>query len=201
MNGGPVSILDLYLSIANSVAPLDHDLVKANLTIAIKDLPEDERKVSLESAMFIANNAGPLFGMIIRNFKNCRNLILDAINTEVEMDDLPVDKRAARRSEIRHAESTVPVEHFMEIGVSVFSPNMLYELLQYAINSFGSRVDSRMSSDTDSCLAVLTDDDKTTVSLIFSNFMFIIRALNNNPAFFNAMMAVTQIFISSYEAG
>lgn len=183
----PDILLTAYVGVVNSFGVFDKDIALVNHKVMYDNKLEFDRQVSIESAMFIADNFALLIGALVLDIDNCRDIMASAIDKEIEIDELPGSEKYAARAKL-NVKKSVPSTHCMELGFTVFNNLTLSTLYQHAVLSFTGNEQTDFAERVGTY--ALTNDDKLILGMILSNFVYLLRAFNNNAAFFDQMIGI-----------
>ena len=191
-------MIQLYIDSVNVVCALDVDVMKGNINL-VENMPfHEDRVVPIEAATFIADNAGLLVSMIGMDYKNIRRLILTALDDEVGVDSMSAQERSVFRKKngedfFRNSELTIV------LGATNFSSSILSELCFACERSFAAMSSCNdLIEDTEAYLASSTDEDKSYATMIFSNFVYLLRVFSHNSVFLGQMIGYINAFKKDY---
>lgn len=175
-----------YVHTVSTFADLDNATVRSNDALISNGLIYEERFVSLESAMFLAENFALLLGMLICNYNDFRTAVIGAVDTELDLDGLQSFDRKSRRQQMCFSKRNKEA-HTMEIGISVFSDEICLKLYEAAEKNFERCSNSPLKHLANEAVAAFTDQDRKVLGMILANYIYIIRAINNNYKFFTQL--------------
>lgn len=185
-----------YVNTASTFADFDMDIVKANDALVHKDT-FSERTVSIESAMFVAENLSFLLSMLILNYKDFRDYVADIISCEVSIDCASDKDRKKSRINMK-IQDPLPITYTMSIGITVFSPEVLANLYDAGLNSFTTNASESLISAINNAMKTYSKKDRKDVGILLSSYIYILRALNYNPSFFARVADLVQSFKQDY---
>lgn len=192
------TIFNSYYDICFTICRPDADVINSNKTTAISNLLDFERYISLESVVFISRNFAILFAALILNFKNIRQVMMNAITNEINIDDMPSDKKEAFRMQ-QNGNVTLNGSHFIELGISIFTDEILHDLYNNVIENFGKvTATHKLTDDTESAVEHMSMADKCDLSTIVSNYVYLLRAFNNNVVFFKQVSDIIKDLAVKY---
>lgn len=176
----------VYLATVSAFADIDSDIIAANDNLISEGIVPSERKVSLESAMFAANNFALMCGMLITNYDNFVEFLTDAIDDETELDGLSESDIANARKETA-VQDFPEVSHYMEIGITVFSDSVSMRLHNSMTRGFAVCSLSNLPDAVNTAMESFKSEDRQILGMILANYIYIIKALNNNQKFFKKL--------------
>lgn len=191
------SLLAYYIRITGSYARLNGDMLTNNILVVLEGLPADDRIVSLESMMFIANNFGKMSAAMILNYKNIRNVFAKAIARELDLAKLSEAERVDthRQAGNGFADDT----HTMELGVTRFATDMeliIADRMSESINAIG---DTKLSAEVDKALSSYSQQDADDMGAILSNPIYLLVAFNNNERFVQEITQICEDMMITYK--
>lgn len=185
----PAIMAMAYTQSVSVFCDLDIDILNANAAVVNSDKIDFDRSVSLETAMFLAENFAALIGALVLDYHNCRSIVADAIDKELEIDELPADAKKAVRSELNKG-AMMPRTHCMELGTTIFTNDTLAVLYQHVAMGFNENSDKLFAKKVNE--RKITDSDKEILSMILSNYVYLLRAFNHNAKFLAAMITIAE---------
>lgn len=192
------TMLGLYADSVSLVSELDPAVVQGNIDL-IGNMPfRDDLVVPIEAATFIADNAGFLVCMLGMNYENIRHLFLSILDEEIGVDSMSVSERADFRRKTGEGFAK-DSDVFIILGATNFSSSILSEFCFACEKSF-SVIGScdAATQDVDSYLATCTDEDKEFATMIFSNFVYLLRIFSHNTEFIVQLMKHIDSFKKFY---
>lgn len=172
----------LYVNMVAGFSDLDLDIVKANDELILNGLRPDERYVPYAVADYLSANFAFILSMLISDYNNFRDFVFGGIDNEVSIDKLSDSDRAAARAKMN--KKTVFVrEHGMEIGITNFSNNICATLRKVADAGFAKLTKTKAEEECNASLDKQTDDDRKVLGVIFSEYIYFVRAFANNAEF------------------
>ena len=186
-----------YRKIASIIGDLDEDIIAANREIADEKLIPDERYVSLESAVFIATRFALMTAMLVLDYKNARNVFASAIDTEIQLDEMPQEKRKMARENMAD-EKMLHSSHMIEIGLTMFSEETMSEVMKLLYNGFTELSDTILYQNVDAAQEAMTAADRQIIGIILSSYIYLIRAFNYNAAFTRKIDELIAQLIADY---
>jgi hypothetical protein len=188
-------LFDTYAHTVRMICGLDKSIVLGNLNVA-KNMPyEDDRIVPLESVMFIADNIGPMIAMTGLNYGDTRDVLSEAINAEIMIDDVSPEDRDAFRA-VMEDDMLKNSKNFIKIGVSVFSSSVLSQILDHCKTSLTDC--SKIGDEFEKHVKAMSKDERAILTIILSNFIYLLRAFSKNGAFLARMAELIMQFKSEY---
>lgn len=179
-------VFDTYSDIIGVFCKLDDAIVKANMASIENFKDDNERLVSLPMAVFVSEHFGTILAAAVLDFYGFRDVLGQAIDTELQLDDMSVEAKQLERSKMSN-EKIKDKSHAIEMGVSFYNHSILMTLLENVAKSH-ARFSDEFVQTLEQKAASLTEEDKMLMSFIFSNFIYLVRALNNNGKFVDAVI-------------
>lgn len=197
--GGVDSLYDFYVQIASSFSRMHEEVLQQNQLVVLRGLPDDVRKVSLESMMFIANHFGYLMAALILDYKDIRNVFTNALLEELDLLEVSADQRKIAH-EKNGGYGFDDNDHPVELGISRFTQSI-------ELNIVGA-MRSSMSVINNTKLADAIDDafenkyeqkDADDLGALLSNPVFLLVVLNNNATFVYQVAQICDALKAEYE--
>ena len=173
----------LYLNMAIQFSDIDPDIIATNDKLAQEGLRPNERYVYFEAADYLAKNFGYIFAALCSDYKQFRSFIFDAVNLEVDLDKFSSEKRVEKRREMNMTPVFKTTEYGMYIGITNFSNYVCAGFEEAADLSFNKIKGSKMESDVDASVRSFGNDDRKILGIIFSEYIYFVRAFNHNAKF------------------
>lgn len=190
-------MFNLYAESVSFICPLNTDIVLGNVVKA-REMPfEEDKVVPLETAVFLADNAGFLSAIVAMNYKNIRIKMLTALDNEIGVDDMTAEERKAFRD--KTGEPFADSKAFMTMGLTNFASSILSDLCFSCSASFETL--SNNEAVKDDVMSYLQSSDESEMShaiLILSNFVYLLRVFSHNANFVREIMSLIDEFKSFY---
>lgn len=190
------SLLAYYIRVTGSYARLNGEILTNNMLVVLEGLPADDRIVSLESMMFIANNFGKMTAAMILNHKNIRDVFVKAISRELDLAKLSEAERvdAHRQTGNGFADDV----HTMELGVTRFTTDMELIIADKMSESIDAIGNTRLSAEVDKILSSYSQQDADDMGAILSNPIYLLVAFNNNEEFVQEITQICEDMMITY---
>lgn len=188
-------LLNTYLNTIKDIAFIDSDIVNHNTKLIDNGGLNEDRQVSLESVMFIAENSAYLLSMIVFDYKKIRDIIANALEIEFQIEES--ENKAVKRALLLSQAGLVdamPSTYHIQLGVTSFSNNVMKQLMHLAGQGLSGcgKLDEKVSA----AIKELTDVDKENIGCMLTNYIYLLRAFNYNPVFVNKITELTNEFKS-----
>ena len=175
-------MLDWYKKVISSFCQPDDEIINSNLfSVDDKWLPS-EKIVPLNFAIFLSENFGGLLMCLVHDYKNIRNLCIDALDLEFKLNDMPKSERKHVRKNMRNG--VLQDKHFIEIGVTSFSYATVSKFLVACDTNIRKYDKSKFAETIDDVIKNMEMKDRILLGVILSNFSYLIRAFCNNGEFY-----------------
>lgn len=182
-------LLSTYVNTVSTVCELDKGIVSANFDVVNSNTwNENERLISLPMAVYISEHFNAMFVGIVFNFDGARDTFGQAIDTEMLLDEMAPETRARERARMSNSR-VADKSHAVEMGVSNYNSQILAAFMDNLSKSH-AKFGPNFSRIFEEKVNALTEEDKMILSFIFSNFIYIIRAFNNNGMFVDKVIDV-----------
>lgn len=177
-----------YVQVVSSFCTIDEDSMMSNLKAVDNTWLPSEKIVSLDLMKFVSNNFGAIITCLIYDFENIRQLFVDALNLEFQINEMSRDDRKSQRKKMRTGMTAD--KHFIELNVTTFSFSTIETMLNACAANIKVYNDSELTKDLDTVVENMNDRDKVMLGIILSNYAYLVRAFCNNYEF---RMAVEKI--------
>ena len=173
----------LYINMAVQFGNLDMDMLTANDKLAQEGLRPEERVVYFEAADYLASNFGYIMAALCLDYKNIRNIIIDNINVELDLDRMSEDKRKELRKKMNEKPAFKANPYSMAIGITNFSNYVSAGFEQEADAGFNKIKGSKLEKMVDEAVTKFGDKERSVLGFIFSEYIYFVRAFNHNAKF------------------
>lgn len=184
----------MYSYIVSRICPFDEKILRVNSEMIIADAPCDERKVTLEMASFTAQHFASLLSMAVLNYNGFRDMVMQALDAEIALYNIKDEKQHTEMRKKQQTAEKPPVTYTMDMGISQWADITCANLIAFANDSFSKHEKDFLSLPEPN----FSDEDKKSLSVIFSNYGFVTRALNYNTQLFANTVAMTLDFEKKY---
>ena len=191
------SLLAYYIRITGSYARLNGEILTNNMLVVLEGLPADDRIVSLESMMFIANNFGKMTAAMILNHKNIRDVFVKAISRELDLAKLSEAERVDAHKQTGNG--FADDVHTMELGVTRFTTDMELIIADKMSESIDAIGNTRLSAEVDKILSSYSQQDADDMGAILSNPIYLLVAFNNNEEFVQEITQICEDMMITYK--
>lgn len=181
--------ISLMRSMVEPFSIIDENVVRKNLQLmAGNGMTIDDRTISFECADYIMSNMAYIFMGLVLD-KSFKNAFIESINMEVRIDQESDDTRKQLRNGMQNKEKFDSVGS-MVLGFTSFVPTATKALMNKMTENF-DKLD-KYSGEFDAAVEKLTYEEKLQYGLIFSNFMYLIRAFTHNDIFMSYVIKVIE---------
>ena len=176
------------INVVKDFSLLSEDVIKKNLDMATKDLPNSDRTISFECVDYLMSNLGVIvMGLVLDNaFKES---FKEAIMIEMQLDTESPESKAKKRKAMKDTKDYESAGSIV-IGVTSFTPAIEKSFMDKMQHSFDMM--DPYASEFDEEVSHLSDDRKIEYGFIFSNFMYLIRAFTHNDLFMSYVITVIE---------
>lgn len=188
-------MFEAYIRMIDGMCDVDKNVLVDNYRVMGNALPS-EKRISLDVSMFLANHINSILVGLLFDHNNTRNLFVKAIETEINLDNMEPEARAAARAEMM-TPKIKNKSHGIEIGVSVFSNSMMQKFME-AMASNHKKFGDKFGDKFNAKLNELTVDEKQMLSIILSSYGYLLRAFNYNGTFLDEVIAVVKSVEQTY---
>lgn len=176
------SLLQYYIRVAGSFARLNGEVLADNVIAVKSGLPEDCRKVSLESMMFVSRSFGPIMAALILNVDNARSVFAKAIGKEMDLVKVDAEDRIAFHKQAGGYDFE-SASQVIELGVTRYENDIELGIADNISKSLDSLSDTETSRRVDEALSSYSQRDADDIGMILSNPVYLLIAVNNNAEF------------------
>ncbi len=170
-------------------AYMDDDIIRKNTDLAVGNgMSADDRTISFECAHYIMTNLAYIFMGVVLD-ESFRNTFVECLNVEIEFDKKSEEQKKKIRDKMKDKKPYDSMGSIV-IGVSSFSP--LVDKLFSAGLAEGFDTLEKHEDEFDSAVEALTDEEKTKLGFLFSNWMYLIRAFTHNDLFMSYIVTVIE---------
>lgn len=171
------------------LAYMDEDTIRKNIELAVGNgMSADDRTISFECAQYVMTNlAYILMGVVLD--ESFRNTFVECLNLEIEFDKKSDKQKKKIRDGMRDKKNYNSMGSIV-IGVSSFSP--LVNKIFAAGLAEGFDTLEKHEDEFNNAVEALSDEEKTKLGFLFSNWMYLIRAFTHNDLFMSYIVTVIE---------
>ncbi len=173
-----------------NVAAIDEKTIRENIALGSEGgFPEEDRTVRAETVDYLLRYFSVIYLGLLAN-EDFRAAFGEAVNFEMEMNGKSRDYEHEMRRQQEQGEQPAPSEHSVIIDLGRFN-------LSVAKNISG-RIKASMdmiapfAEEFESLVKEETDEDAAKIGFCICNFMYLIKAFEKNPAFYEQVRSVVK---------
>lgn len=172
-------------------AVLSEEVLKKNLKLAAGDgMTYDDRTISFECIDYMVSNLAYIFmGLVMDD--NFKNSFIEALNLEISLDDQTPEMRAQIRKETSDPNGNKYHSNgSLILGVTTFMPHIaaaLHVKMQAGFDALDP-----YAAEFDAEVRKMPNERRIELGFIFSNFMYLIRAISHNDVFMSYIITVIE---------
>lgn len=198
-DSGVNSLYDFYVQIASSFSRMHEEVLQQNRLVILRGLPDDVRKVSLESMMFIANHFGYLMTALILNYRDIRNVFANALSEELDLMKVSADQRKVAH-EKNGGYGFDDHDHPIELGISRFTQSIELSVVGTMHSSMNVINNTKLASAIDDAFENKYEQkDADDIGALLSNPVFLLVLFNNNATFVYQVSQICDALKAEYE--
>ena len=180
--------IDAMIDVVKDFTLLSEKVIKKNMDMAVKDLPNADRTISFECVDYLMSNMGVIIMGLVLD-KSFKESFKDAIMLEMQLDTETPESKAKKREAMKD-KKTYESAGSIVIGVTSFTPAVEKSFMDKMQHSFDMM--DKYASEFDEEVSKLSEDRKIEYGFIFSNFMYLIRAFIYNDLFMSYVITVIE---------
>lgn len=186
---GLVRFVTMLSDMVSGFSILDTNVIKKNMELAAGNgMSAEDRTVPFECAEYLITNLPYMLMGIVLN-ENIKDAFLKAIAIELSIDNQLPEVKKKTREGMRSPNPSASVGSIV-IGVTSFTKPIEDSFFDKMNATF--QLMAPYSADFDEAVAALQTEDKLKFGLIFSNWMYLIRAFTHNDRFFGYIINVVE---------
>lgn len=193
------SLYNFYIRIASLVSRLSLEMLKQDELMMSQNLPDDVRKVSLESLLFIGHHFGDLIAALILNYKDIRKVIRNALIIELDLMKRFDWQRVAAHEKAGgyYFDSN---DYPITLGISRYTPAIELEIIGLMRDSMSVINNTKLSQMVGAAFDTDYDqDDADDVGVLLSIPILLLVLFNNNASFVHEVSQICDALRSEYK--
>lgn len=170
-------------------ATIDDNVVTTNLKLAGgHGMSIDDRTISFECAEYLISNIAYIFmGLVLdASFKGA---FMDALSVELQIDKQTDEVKKKTRDNMKDPKDYKSAGSIV-LGLTTFTPVVEKEFMRKMTAGFEAL--DPYADEFDAEVAKLTYQQKAEFGMLFSNFMYLIRAFTHNDLFMSYVITVIE---------
>jgi hypothetical protein len=193
------SLYDFYIRIASTFGRLSLETLQQNELMVLQGLPDDDRKVSLESLMFIGNHFGDMIAALILNYKNIREVFANALGNELDLIKVSAEQRVAAH-EKAGGYGFDDNDHPITLGVSRYTQAIELNIVGVMRDSMSVINNTELSKAINTAFETNYEQaDADDVGALLSNPIFLLVLFNNNASFVYEVSQICDALRAEYK--
>ena len=185
----PTDFFSAMRTMVEGFSVIDENVFRKNMELSAgKGMTYADRTISFECAEFLMTNLAYIFmGLVVDpRFKKA---FVDAVSVELTIDTAPEADKLALRKSMKNAAPYESVGSII-LGLTEFTKPIKDELTAKMRETFDSL--DKYSDEFDEAVAGLNYETKLELGMIFSNYMYLIRAFTHNDVFMSYVITIVE---------
>lgn len=189
---GDSVMLSWYIKFVSAVCEPDMDIIKANMNASVNTWLFSERIVSFDNIYFIANHMGSFIMSLVLNYNDARNITFSALKTELNITRMDFEDHKKLRVEMQ---KDIKIDrHYIELGLTMPTYSMFSSFWSVCSNNLSACDSSKYAAQFEYKVITMSNNDKIILSVILSDYIYLIRAFCNNSIFHNQIISILTDF-------
>ena len=193
------SLYNFYIRITSLVSRLSLEMLKQDELMVSQNLPDDVRKVSLKSLLFIGHHFGDLIAALILNYKDIRKVIRNALIMELDLMKVSDRQRAATYEKAGgyYFDSN---DYPITLGISRYTPAIEFEIIGLMRDSMSVINNTKLSQMVGAAFDTDYDQDGADdVGILLSSPILLLVLFNNNASFVHKVSQICDALRAEYK--
>ena len=182
-------LVEMLRNMTGGFAILSDEVLTNNLRLMTGGgMDYEDRTLTFECAEYVMANMAYMFmGLVLDS--NFKKSFVDALNVELQIDDLPANVKEKTRASMKDGKPFASKGSIV-LGVTQFVPAIQDDLSRKMSEGF-SKLDP-YAAEFDAAVAGMSVEQKVEIGFIVSNFMYLIRAFSKNDMFMSYVVTVIE---------
>lgn len=171
-----VEFLTFIKDRVGDIVPLDEKTVKAN-TALYRNSDEDSRRIYYRRLGFVMTHMAPLLSTLVTS-ESFRRVFVTNVVAEMKFDEMSASDKKKYRNAIK-VDNMTKSDPYIVFGEQEFTSKNYEDF----IRTIGFSYNMIDVGAFEAAISDLSDDDRKTLSFVFSNYFYVLRMFRYNEQF------------------
>ena len=171
-----VEFLTFIKDRVGDIVPLDEKTVKAN-TALYRNSDEDSRRIYYRRLGFVMTHMAPLLNALVAS-ESFRRVFVTNVVAEMKFDEMSASDKKKYRNAIK-VDNMTKSDPYIVFGEQEFTSKNYEDF----IRTIGFSYNMIDVGAFEAAISELSDDDRKTLSFVFSNYFYVLRMFRYNEQF------------------